>query len=186
MKPLEPKLDETLVWDESGHLADTAVSALADGELELLPDPALQHADTCSECADRVGAVALLALEVAEVLGAVEQRLPVTTSQVVPARTLAAARRRPLPLAPLMIALVVAFIAILPSLNALAPKLIRMQAFSALALPLVAQLIAHVLTRAIQSGLLVWVALLSAGLLLLGGTAIARAARPARNTRGNP
>jgi hypothetical protein len=90
-----------------------------------------------------------------------------------------------LPVTPLAIALLIAFVAVLPSVNALAPKLIHMRAFSAIALPLLAQLIAHSLTRAAQSGLLVTVAWLSAGLLLVGGAAVARAARPRRKIGGH-
>lgn len=191
MNPREPKLDTTLVWDETGCLADPAVHALADGEVEVLPEEALNHAETCAECADKIGSAALLALEVADAVarfeapvhGVVAERALRGAGSFLPSQPRAAARRRPVPVLPLAIALAVAFVAILPTLNTLAPQFIQMRAFSAVVLPLLAQLIVHGSTRAAQSGLLVSVAWLSAGLLLLGGLAVARVAQPQPRTR---
>lgn len=183
MTPREPKLDATLVWDDDGCLAEPAIHALADGEVDVLPEQALVHAETCEGCADKIGSMALFSLEVAEAIA--QLGAPGTTSQVVRAQPRANAMRRPVPVAPLSLALVVAFVAILPNLNTLAPQFMRMQAFSAVAVPLLAQLTARALTRAAQSGLLVSVAWSSAGLLLLGGVAIARVARTRPTARGN-
>ncbi|MET0341722.1 MAG: hypothetical protein ABW252_12025 [Polyangiales bacterium] len=63
-------LERALVWDPAGHLAEAAVAAVADGELALLPSDAVQHAETCPLCAERVGQAALFALEIAEGLDA--------------------------------------------------------------------------------------------------------------------
>ena len=68
MNAVVPMLEDSLVWDESGHLAGCAVSAIADGELSLVPAAAVTHAADCAQCAERVGEAVLFALEIAEAL----------------------------------------------------------------------------------------------------------------------
>lgn len=60
-------LEDSSVWLPTGHLAEAAIAALADGESALLPQQAVQHAVTCAACCEQVGLAALFALEVAAV-----------------------------------------------------------------------------------------------------------------------
>ena len=65
MTNADQKLDASLVWDPAGHLGEIALTALADGERELLPDQAVVHAASCRLCEERLGSAALLAVEIA-------------------------------------------------------------------------------------------------------------------------
>src|SRR4051812_23839877 len=69
MTNVDQKLDSSLVWDHE-HLAETALQALADGELDLLPETAVMHVAACAHCDQRLAAVALQAVELAGALAA--------------------------------------------------------------------------------------------------------------------
>ncbi|MBN2194018.1 MAG: hypothetical protein JW751_14480 [Polyangiaceae bacterium] len=56
------------VWRADGHLSDLVLTALADGQDSLLPEPATAHAATCATCGQRLGAAALQSLLVGEAL----------------------------------------------------------------------------------------------------------------------
>jgi hypothetical protein len=58
------------IWSWTGHLSEVAVGALADGELELLPETAICHAEACPTCGERVGRAALTSVALAEALAA--------------------------------------------------------------------------------------------------------------------
>lgn len=47
-----------LVWRPDGHVSDWVLSALVDGEDGALPEEATLHADSCEECAGRLGVMA--------------------------------------------------------------------------------------------------------------------------------
>jgi hypothetical protein len=177
MTDLDSKLDAVLVWDDDGHLADPAVNALADGELALLPAEALAHVEQCERCGERVGQVALFALEVDAALSVGPAVQPVRPSGLQPVAAVSSSRR--LPVAPLAIALLTAVLGLLPSL----PELARIQRVGATALPLLAQLVARMFTRAPESNLLGTFAWLSTACLLLASAAVARWARPLENRR---
>jgi hypothetical protein len=55
-----------LVWRPDGHVSDWALSALVDGEADLVPEDASTHLDTCEHCLDRLGAVAHSAFALGE------------------------------------------------------------------------------------------------------------------------
>jgi hypothetical protein len=63
-----PQLPLELLHDESGHLSDVALAALADGEVSLLPETALAHLDGCERCALGLADAALRSAEVGELL----------------------------------------------------------------------------------------------------------------------
>jgi hypothetical protein len=172
----DPKLDPALVWDEAGHLAELAVNALADGELAILPSAALTHAEHCASCAERVGAVALLALQVDETLAAAGLLTSVVQRVEAQAAREPAVVRRPLPVPALVFALLLALLGLLPGLGDLVSRLARLPSMLVRTLPILAQAAALVADAGANSRALVLVVFLSAGLLVLGGVMIARAA----------
>jgi hypothetical protein len=71
-------LEKELVWDESGHLSEIAMSALADGQDDILPPDALAHFSRCQPCVQSVGEAALLSAQMSAALGSVraERSIP--------------------------------------------------------------------------------------------------------------
>lgn len=112
-------LHSSLIWDQAGHLSDIAQNAIADAESALLPREACEHAERCEHCLRSIGQLAQLSLEID---GALKQLhagyLPNTQRQ--PARSV---RHWPLP--ELGLALVLALLGQLRTLQALNPAGIR-------------------------------------------------------------
>lgn len=99
-------LPEELVWDETGHITELAATAIADGEVHLLPQAATAHLDACERCLRATGEAALLSVKSAEWLGSPERR----------PQAKEATRRAPLPWAAIAAALAIAALGALPSL----------------------------------------------------------------------
>jgi hypothetical protein len=93
-----------LVWQDDGHVSEVALAAIADGELEIVPDQAARHVGACDDCTARLGEQALFSLATDEAL-----------SLAHPAAE-RAALRRPLPVAAICTALVLAAIGSAPAL----------------------------------------------------------------------
>src|SRR5688572_3248153 len=55
-----------LIWRPDGHVTDWVLSALVDGEDDLLLESAVTLADSCDECAARLGQLASAAFSVGE------------------------------------------------------------------------------------------------------------------------
>lgn len=55
-----------LVWRPDGHVSDWVLSALVDGEDDLLAEDAVAHADACEECGTRLALMASAAFSVGE------------------------------------------------------------------------------------------------------------------------
>jgi hypothetical protein len=55
-------------FDDTGHLNEEALTAAADGELELLSGEAEQHLEACDLCHQRLGDAVLLAMNVHEAM----------------------------------------------------------------------------------------------------------------------
>ena len=68
-------LPEELLWDESGHASDIALTAIADGEESIVPQTVHTHVTTCAQCVGHLGNAALLSMHVGREL-AVAQHLP--------------------------------------------------------------------------------------------------------------
>jgi anti-sigma factor RsiW len=66
-----PKLPSSLLWKEGGHLTEEALTAIADGEEDLLPDDATTHASECEECARGMGEAAMLSASLGSALASV-------------------------------------------------------------------------------------------------------------------
>jgi hypothetical protein len=103
------KLADDEVWQPDGHLSDVAITALSDGEDSLLPAHAVAHASSCDPCSARLAEHALLSVSLSESLAV---RAP-TSSRV----------ERPLPVAALMAAFVLALVGATPTLVAAPPWL---------------------------------------------------------------
>ena len=154
----EGKLDHASVWTEQGHLAEPALHALADGELSLLPNDAVEHAAHCPPCGDRVGEIALFALEIA---GALRPQLV--------AAPLAAAR---VPLRLVAFSLLIACVTGLPELRAHASGWLRLLSPETWSAAL--QALVRVLAHAGQTGalnVLIWTSALG---LLIASAALVR------------
>ena len=88
-------LPDELVWADGGHLSEIALGALGDGQLEIVPENARNHATTCEACALQMGRAALLssaldeALQAAPLLPA-NERAPVPWLAIVAAFMVAA------------------------------------------------------------------------------------------------
>lgn len=174
-----PMLEDSLVWQTTGHLAEAAIAALADGEGALLPQLAVHHAVTCTACSERVGLAALFALEVADSLGheALAPDVPPAAQSLVAARRKVGGLGRVpalFSLAPLPVMVPALFVVL--ALVAGAPLLSTLRATSpAHAL---AQL-AHVITQAALAARAPGIAELSwlaAALLVVTGVWVARSA----------
>lgn len=170
MKNVDQKLEATLVWDQAGHLAEPALHALADGELGLLPDRAVNHTAECRLCEERLGVIALLAVEIGEAL--VKHK-----PQLVPAR-------RPLPVAALAAALAIAVAGVVTELGGMAAKVMRLPALIAHALPVLAHGIRLVLGGASGSAGFAAAPWVAAAVLVLAGVMIARLAPVRLDVKG--
>jgi hypothetical protein len=157
----ETTLQGPHVFRDDGHLADAALSALADGQDSIVPREAVQHLDGCDACTQRLGEAALLSYAAADVLA-------LAAVEVAPV----SARSWRAPLFAIACGLAVALVAALPKLLA-APAMLR----SILAaLPAFARSLA-LIARAAGSALedrAVIVSLVCSLVLVLVGWAIAR------------
>lgn len=96
------------VWQEDGHVTEVALTALGDGEIDLVPSAARAHVDECDHCGQRLGALALLAVSLDEALAA---PAVVEVTAPAPEQTLA-----PPPAWALVLGLVAALVGALPTL----------------------------------------------------------------------
>jgi len=120
-------LPPDLIFEPDGHLTEVCVTCVADGELSLVPEAALGHLDACDACGERLGRAALLAVAAAEGLRALALR-DVDESAVAAVPAVVAAElarpapvsprrlRRPLPIAAIAAALLVAAVTAGPTL----------------------------------------------------------------------
>jgi hypothetical protein len=169
----DPKLEPILVWDDAGHLAETAVTALVDGEVALLPEQAVRHAGACALCAERVGIAAMLALEIADAL---EARAELGLARADEPVAAAIPVRRPLPLGALAAALAVAVVGILPSLRALPTLAVRLPSIVVHGLPVYMHAVAIALGQAHRRGVFFEVWATAVVLLVVAGLSVARLA----------
>lgn len=100
MKP-DQTLPLELVWQDDGHASEVALAAIADGEVELVPDQVASHVGACDACTARLGEQALLSLSTGEALAE--------------AGLTAAPARRPLPVLAIALALCVAALGAAPA-----------------------------------------------------------------------
>jgi hypothetical protein len=171
MTNVDQKLDATFVWDQAGHLTEAALHALADGELALLPEQALVHSAGCRQCEQRLGTIALLAVEIGSALA---KHRPELVSV-----------RRPLPVAAFVAALAIAVLGVVTQLGGMAAQVMRLPILIAHASPVLARGIALAVggtSGRVGFAVAGWVA---AALLVLVGVLIARRVPQRLNLKGS-
>ncbi len=159
-------LERELVWQDDGHLTDVAVTAFADGQVELLPESARAHATVCGACAERIGAAALLSLDAGQALA--EAALSPAPAPV--------QARHPLPTAAIAAALVLALLGVVPSLPILRALLVQTPSLLLHAIPALVHSAAVVLSSSANPVELavLWCAV--AVMLMAAGLVVARVA----------
>ena len=115
-------LHGSLVWDQDGHLSDIAQNAIVDAESALLPREACEHAETCEVCMRSIGQLAQLSLEID---GAIKVLDPALLPRRAAQSGMRSVRLRHWPLTELGLALVIALLGQLPTLQTLNPAGVR-------------------------------------------------------------
>lgn len=73
---VEQLLPEELLWSEGGHASDVVLTALADGQSEIVPPTVIAHVERCTTCATHLGNAALLSLHTHRDLAALHAKRP--------------------------------------------------------------------------------------------------------------
>jgi hypothetical protein len=138
-------LPDELLWADGGHASDIVLTAIADGQLEIVPPAARAHIESCAACMGHLGNAALLSLHAGRELAARSQY-----------DASLADKRMPLPRLAIALGLAVALVGLLPELG-------RLRSFLTTDAPLIARG-AGTVGRSLVEGNA------SAGLLLTYGT----------------
>jgi len=105
--PAPELLPDELLWADGGHASDVVLTALADGQREIVPTAVRAHVECCSTCMTHLGHAALLSLHADRELATRAEH----------DRALARGEaRRPLPRLAIGLGLAVAVLGLLPSL----------------------------------------------------------------------
>lgn len=97
----EDFLPDDLVWAAGGHASDVVLTALADGQIDIVPPIVLAHVDGCRTCTTHLGNAALLSLHTGREIALVARE---------------GVSHAPLPRLAIALGLVVAALGLLPSL----------------------------------------------------------------------
>ncbi len=100
-------LPDDLLWADGGHASDIVLTALADGQIDIVPPSVLAHVERCTSCTTHLGNAALLSLHTHREIGAMK-------SAAVAAAEVA---RRPLPRVAIVLGLLVAIAGMVPSFS---------------------------------------------------------------------
>ncbi|HEY8079045.1 MAG TPA: hypothetical protein VIF62_33160 [Labilithrix sp.] len=95
-------LPDDLLWAEGGHASDVVLTALADGQIEIVPPNARTHVEGCATCTRYLGNAALLSLHTHAQIAVMQENALV-------------AARRPLPKLAIALGLLVAAAGMIPS-----------------------------------------------------------------------
>ena len=101
----ESFLPDDLVWAQGGHASDVVLTALADGQVEIVPPNVIAHVDGCRACTTHLGNAALLSLHAGRELAL----LPLAKSEAAEASA-----RRPLPRVAIFLGLAFAGLGLVP------------------------------------------------------------------------
>jgi hypothetical protein len=112
-------LTPELIFEPDGHVTDVCLTCIADGEIDIVPQAALDHLDACDPCGARLGEAALLSVAAREALtelapvavAAPAALVPAEGAPITPRRA-----RRPLPIAAIAAALLIAAVTAGPAL----------------------------------------------------------------------
>jgi hypothetical protein len=112
MKP--PHALDAWLFQPDGHLTEAALTAVADGEVELAPNEGpLLHLERCERCTQLLGQAALLSMAAGALVAEARAPAPAVAAPVVPASQKA---RRPVPFVAIAAAMAVALLTAGPSL----------------------------------------------------------------------
>lgn len=67
-KSQKTMLPEELLWAEGGHASDVVLTALADGQFDVVPPNVRAHVDACDPCTMHLGHAVLLSLHTGDEL----------------------------------------------------------------------------------------------------------------------
>ena len=98
-------LPDDLLWADGGHASDIVLTAMADGQVDIVPPAVMAHVEKCRACTTHLGNAALLSLHAGRelaVLGAASEA--------------DAAARAPFPRLAIALGLVFAVLGLIPSL----------------------------------------------------------------------
>ncbi|MBX3188870.1 MAG: hypothetical protein KF819_17760 [Labilithrix sp.] len=144
-------LPDELAWAEGGHASDVVLTAMADGQAEIVPAAVLAHVEGCRTCTTHLGNAALLSLHTGR-----ELALLATESE--------AAARAPMPRLAIVLGLLVAVLGILPSALDASPDIGTAKTFATHDVPLLANGLSTLARRLLEPGS-------SVGLVLTYGAA---------------
>ncbi|MDB4938235.1 MAG: hypothetical protein JWP87_5207 [Labilithrix sp.] len=99
----EDFLPDDLLWAAGGHASDVVLTAMADGQVDIVPPIVLAHVDKCRSCTTHLGNAALLSLHTGREIAMV-------------AREADAAARAPMPRLAIFLGLAFAVLGLLPTL----------------------------------------------------------------------
>jgi hypothetical protein len=104
----EDFLPEDLVWAAGGHASDVALTAMADGQVDIVPPVVLAHVEGCRTCTTHLGNAALLSLHAGREMALLPRGAEVETA--------ATAARQPLPRLAILLGLAFAVLGLVPTL----------------------------------------------------------------------
>jgi hypothetical protein len=99
----EEFLPDDLLWAAGGHASDVVLTAMADGQVDIVPPVVLAHVDGCRACTTHLGNAALLSLHTGREIAMV-------------AREADAAARAPMPRLAIFLGLAFAVLGLVPTL----------------------------------------------------------------------
>jgi hypothetical protein len=139
-KPDKPDLlPEELLWADGGHASDVVLTAMADGQAQIVPAAVLAHVEKCRPCTTHLGNAALLSLHTGRELAIL-------------ANESEAAARAPMPRLAIALGLVVAVIGILPSILDASADIGTAKTFATHDVPLLASGLSTLARRLLEPG----------------------------------
>ena len=109
----EAFLPEDLVWATGGHASDVVLTAMADGQLDIVPPVVIAHVEGCRACTTHLGNAALLSLHAGREMALLPRR-EATASSTREVDEVAA--RQPLPRLAIFLGLAFAVLGLVPTL----------------------------------------------------------------------
>jgi hypothetical protein len=104
----EDLLPEELVWAARGHASDVVLTAMADGQVGIVPPLVLAHVEKCTACTTHLGNAALLSLHTGREMALLPPRAELAAAH--------AAERQPLPRLAIVLGLAFAALGLVPTL----------------------------------------------------------------------
>ncbi|MDB4945534.1 MAG: hypothetical protein JWP97_5068 [Labilithrix sp.] len=170
-------LPDELLWADGGHASDVVLTAMADGQVEIVPDAALAHVNGCVACTTHLGNAALLSLHAGRELALLGPDLGLAPISAIKERaTTPAAAAEPFPRLAVVLGLVFAVLGLVPSLVDAPRSLGGLRSFATHDVPLLASglrtLVQELLGPGSKSGVILMYG--ASALLILMAVAVVR------------